>query len=377
MADCAVQCFVLAGCGLDVPSVELVHVDRSYERGAGEVDWNRFFARADLTAAVDGFLAEVGAGVVAMHAVLAAAAAPEVEPSRHCHEPHECEFWRHCTRHKPDDWIYYLPRIRGEELRALREREVERISEVPSDFPLSEMQQRVRNVVRSGHTFVHPELAARLSDLGPPTAYLDFETMNPAIPLYPGTHPYEVIPFQWSLHRTGASGALTHAEFLADGRDDPRAELAESLIDAAGGDDAPIVAYSTYESTILRQLAEAVPDRADALGALSDRIVDLLPVVRSHLYHPAFGGSFSIKKVAPALVPDFGYDDLEGVAVGGAAAAAFTDVARGRTTEERAARTRRELLAYCGRDTLALVHLHRALRELATGAPLGRGDALG
>jgi predicted RecB family nuclease len=34
------------------------------------------------------------------------------------------------------------------------------------------------------------------------------------------------------------------------------------------------------------------------------RLWDLLPVVRNHVYHPAFAGSFSLKDVLPALVPE-------------------------------------------------------------------------
>jgi hypothetical protein len=34
-------------------------------------------------------------------------------------------------------------------------------------------------------------------------------------------------------------------------------------------------------------------------------------VVRRNVYHPAFGGSFSLKRVVPAILPDMSYDDLE------------------------------------------------------------------
>ncbi len=64
--------------------------------------------------------------------------------------------------------------------------------------------------------------------------YLDFETVSPAIPLYPGTSPFQTIPFQWSLHRVNRNGKTTHREFPADGGTDPRRELAENLISAVG-----------------------------------------------------------------------------------------------------------------------------------------------
>jgi predicted RecB family nuclease len=95
--------------------------------------------------------------------------------------------------------------------------------------------------------------------------------------------------------------------------------------------------------------------------------VDLLDVVRQHVYHPGFAGSFSIKSVAPALAPGLDYADLE-LADGAAASTSFLRIARGELAPEEEARARQALLAYCARDTRALVEVHRALLRLA-GAP--------
>ena len=73
----------------------------------------------------------------------------------------------------------------------------------------------------------------------------------------------------------------------------------------------------------------------------------------------------SIKSVAPALCPGFGYDDLEGIADGAAASAAFLQLASGYlTAREEADRLRADLLAYCQRDTLALLRVHQSLATL-------------
>jgi hypothetical protein len=93
--------------------------------------------------------------------------------------------------------------------------------------------------------------------------------------------------------------------------------------------------------------------------------VDLLRIVRIHVYHAEFGGSFSLKAVAPALVSDFDYGGLGEVREGGAASAAFARIARGQMEPDEEARLRADLLAYCAHDTLALVELYKALREMA------------
>jgi predicted RecB family nuclease len=364
--DLAIQRFVLEGSGLQVGSVELVYVNGDYARGAHGMDWQRFFRRQDCARPVARRLRELRANVERFHAVLAQRAAPEVEPGPHCHSPFGCEFWGHCTREKPADWIHHLPRLRARRLAELRSAGHERIALLPDDAPLTALQRRVRDTVRAGRPFVSRALAAALRPLEPPAWYLDFETLAPAVPLYPGTRPYEPVPFQWSLRRLRPGGRPTERGFLARGVGDPRPRLAEALVSTLRGDEAPIAVYSSYEQVQIAGLMESVPALSDELYAISKRLVDLLDVVRQHVYHPAFGGSFSIKSVAPALVPALGYGDLE-VADGAAASAHFLRIARGDLARDEEARVRQALRAYCARDTLALVEVHRALRRLAAG----------
>ena len=184
------------------------------------------------------------------------------------------------------------------------------------------------------------------------------------MPLYQGTAPYEALPFQWSLHHLGEDGQVGHKEFLAHGGTDPRLETAENLLDALSQDGSPVVVYSPYESQMLKKMAEYLPGLAVRLEELRLRLFDLLPVVRGCVYLPEFEGSLSIKKVAPALAPNVRYDDLEDVAEGVGAAAAFARLVAGMAEKSEASRLRKALLTYCKRDTLALMAVHRALRAM-------------
>lgn len=368
LVDCAVQHWVLEGCGLRVGSVELVHLNREYVRGEGEVEWPACFRRRDLTRAVQAERARVPEHLEAMRRHLTEPTEPEVEPNGHCFEPFECPFWDHCTRDKPDDWIFHLPRARSGALEALRAIGVERIAEIPDDHPLTRTQRRIRDVVRRGRPYVSERLARVVRAAGPPAHYLDFETTAPPIPLYPGTRPYHTVPFQWSLHSDPGWGELVHRDFLGDGKSDPRRAFAETLLAALGSDDAPVLVYSHFERTVLSGLSALFPDLEPGLARLQARLFDLLPVVREHVYHPDFGFGFSLKNVAPALSPGFGWDDLEDVADGGTASAAFAALATGAVPAAYSHRLRLALRTYCARDTRALVELHRALRELAGGA---------
>jgi len=146
-----------------------------------------------------------------------------------------------------------------------------------------------------------------------------------------------------------------HHEFLATDASDPRREFISSL-SAALGETGSVVVYSSFESQRLSELGGWVPEFADRINAIQYRLFDLLPIVREHAYHSAFAGSYSLKSVLPALVPEMTYDGMQ-VANGQDAGLAWESLVRGGLNHEERERIRRALLDYCGKDTLALLKI--------------------
>ncbi len=182
----------------------------------------------------------------------------------------------------------------------------------------------MRDCVSSGSFFLDPAIEQKLRAWGRPLFFLDFETIAPALPRYVNTRPYETIPFQWSLHKLDRDGAVQHHEYLHDGTDDPRPQLAQQLVEAVG-DQGAIVHYTGYEARVISDLADAVPDQAAALIALNGRLVDFAPEIREHYYHPEQHGSFSLKTVLPSVLPGEGYAGLD-IADGISASVAYAEL---------------------------------------------------
>lgn len=109
------------------------------------------------------------------------------------------------------------------------------------------------------------------------------------------------------------------------------------------------------------------PDLRQRLAALTERIFDLLPIIRGGYYDPEFYGSFSIKSVLPVLVPQLSYAGLA-IGDGDAAISHFARLALNQYTRDEAAQVRKNLLEYCKLDTLAMVRLHEQLWQRAVGA---------
>jgi hypothetical protein len=97
------------------------------------------------------------------------------------------------------------------------------------------------------------------------------------------------------------------------------------------------------------------------IGEIQTKLFDLLPVIRRNVYHPAFAGSYSLKQVLPALLPEMTYAGTQ-IANGEEAGLAWQQmIARGMANAVRQ-RLRSALLEYCQRDTAALVKLIEKLR---------------
>ena len=302
--DAAVQLWVLRGVGLDVREVGVLTLDRDYVYEGGELNLDALFRLHLVLDSATELQDEIGSQVTEMQSMLAGSEAPDIGPGAHCFSPYDCPYHAHCTRDvvRPDHGIHELPWLAQSRKADLEASGIDEIRDIPEDFPLSKLQGVVRQSVRADRDLVHGDLQGHLARLKKPVRYLDFETFLPAIPRFAGTRPYDAIPFLFSVHAERKGGSLKHTDYLHEGRDDPRPQLAERLLDALGLT-GTICTYSSYERTTLRALAAALPKRAAALRAVEARLFDLLPVVRNNYYHPEFRGSFSIKGVLPALVP--------------------------------------------------------------------------
>jgi len=361
--DVAVQIYVLNGSGVPVRKGCLVHLNREYVYQGADYELDELFQVEDITDDVNHLLPAIPSALEEMRRHLCQPEPPQVKPGRQCTSPYLCQFYGHCHVGDSEHPVTQLPRASQYLLDALDEAGIEDIRDIPDGFPgLNATQRLVRDCVVGNRVHLDQELAKVLGQLERPIHFLDFETFNPALPLYVGTRPYQVIPFQWSCHILTGDGSLLHREFLHGGLDDPREAFARSLLDALGGR-GPIVTYSTFEATRIKELARDLPHLAEPLGDLLEgRIVDLLQLVRRYCYHPEFHGSFSLKSVLPALVPGLGYGDLD-ISDGDQASLAYSEMIQPQTTSERRRWLRDCLLAYCKRDTEAMVRLSEALEQ--------------
>ena len=213
--DVAIQYRVLSRCGLDIGSCCLAHVNRHYVFDGQDIDVRRFYKIRNLTRRVERLQPKLTFQLRAQFTVLNMPSAPEIATAQQCSNPVRCEFFEQCNPPRPNDHIGYLPRIHASAMEELEEIGVESIHDIPDDFELTEIQRRAAACVQTDEPWYDTEgLKTALASLRYPLFFMDFETVNPAIPRFAGLRPYDHLSFQWSVHvqRAPEAGcALTSA----------------------------------------------------------------------------------------------------------------------------------------------------------------------
>ena len=359
-ADVSYQKYVLEHCGVKVTGVYLVNIDTSYVLGEdGVVDPAGYFMINDLWEAASQAQEETVPGVLqTAEQVLGCEDEPSVELAEGCVS---CDLFSCCFRDLPERNVFDLYRLGKKKMveyykqGLISYEQLEEAGVIKNRTQLRQMDYWLRD---KGVYVEQEPLREFLGKLTYPLYFLDFETMAPAIPLYPGTRPFQSIPFQYSLHHVEHEGGeILHREFLAESGPDPRRAVAEAICRDIPADVCVTAFHMSTEAGILRKLAEQFPDLADHLNAVAGNIVDLLvPFQSGWYYRKEIGGSFSIKSVLPAICPndpELDYHELEGVHNGNEAMSIFPQI-KDMPPEEREL-TRRNLLAYCQLDTMAMV----------------------
>jgi len=360
--DAAFQALVLRGVKIPLTRVFVGHVDNQFllERAG---DYAGLLTEVDVTDRVEAIVPEVADNAKALQGVMASTRVPAIAMGPQCLSPYECPFIPRCSRERGPIAEYpidLLPRG-ARAAQALAAAGYLDLRDVPADRITGDLHRRVHAATVTGVAYLDVAATAGLRALPFPRAYLDFETISQAVPEIIGTHPYEQLPFQWSLHVEASPANLWSAEYLAIESFGDFAALARSLLKAVPAT-GPVFAYNAaFERAVLEGLADRLPEHSQALLAVAERLLDLLPITKDAYYHRDMKGSWSIKAVLPTIAPELDYDELKDVQESGAAQLAFVELRAAGLSKERRERLTQALREYCRRDTLGLVMLRRFL----------------
>ena len=361
--DLAFQYWVLMNSGLKIRKCYLMHINSDFVR-KGDIDPKKFFTLADVTDQIVKPSLLVADNLAAMFKVIQQNKHPDIKIGPQCNDPYSCPLTGHCWEFLPSHNVFDLYRGGGKGFQLL-EQGVTALRDIPDDFKLTENQEIQKQVAISGKPYINKKAIAKfLGRLKYPVNYLDFETINTAIPLFDGVRPYQQVPFQFSLHIVRKPGAKAeHIEFLAEGQQDPRPEFMCKLRQSVTNTGSIVAFNAGFELSRMKECCAAMPIFAPWFESVESRVVDLLGPFRSFdYYHPDQHGSASMKAVLPALTGK-GYDELE-IQEGGTASNEFLRVTFGDVSAKERQQVRQQLQEYCGRDTEGMIWIVEELGRI-------------
>ncbi len=328
--DLAFQAVVLENLGYTIRNIAVVHVNNQYVR-QGDINPKELTVFTDVTLEVRARIDFTKTQMIKALETAQSSTMPDLDP-----------MFLNTKLATSSDWQAIL-----------------------NSFP--EYQKPAPDHSNAHPTIIKERLKSFLDALQYPLYFLDYETFMGLVPYFDGQRPYQQIPFQYSLHVLDSPDAqLRHIEYLHSENSDPTKFLCEQLIHDCGTEGTIISWNKSFEMGRNTDMGKMYPEFADALENINSRTIDLgepFKPKNSWYSDPRFEGSWSIKKVLPVVVPSLSYKDLN-IGNGGDAQRIWMEtILDGRNTKNKD-QILKDLRAYCGLDTLAMVEIFNVLRTL-------------
>jgi len=362
--DAALQYYVISSLGIRIKDFSIIYINNQYVR-KGDLDIHELFTTESVLKFILPMQKTVKENVNRFKKVLLKKQMPNIDIGEHCYNPYTCAFFNYCRKHIPENSIFDFSGMHLSKKFELYRDGIISLNDVPDDLSLNKNNRLQLDVYKSGKPVINKEpIKEFLSDLNYPLYFMDFETFQPAVPLFNNSKPYQQIPFQYSVFvRKDNKSKPEHFEFLAEPGEDPRKKFIEKLLKDIKGKGDVLVYNKTFEITRLKEIARDFPKYAEEIEKLILRIKDLMiPFRQKYYYSPEMKGSYSIKAVLPALVPELSYDKLE-INEGGLASIAYESL-QTETDLMFIAEIKEQLLEYCKLDTWAMVKILEKLESL-------------
>lgn len=368
--DASLQWYVLN----KIPELKLnrlfiVVINNKYERGS-QIIPHDFFKQEDVTDLANTNLKAIEQKIEELKDLSMETSEPKIEIGTHCKKPHACVYLDRCWPANKDDLdsVFTLYRLKLQKKIALFQQGIDTFNKIEDETFFSNIQKKQFEAHKTKSPVIDKKIINNfVKKVIYPISYFDFETFSHAVPIFSGQRPHMQIPFQYSLHiQHGPDEKLNindnHYEFISPHDEDPRRNIAQRMIEQFPAEGSIMAYNQSFEKNCIQSLANHCPDLADKLLSFNERFIDLLtPFREGGYYHSKFRGSFSIKKVLPAICPsndELDYNKLD-ISNGGMASKAYNEMKNQSKLEREV--TKNELLKYCRLDTYAMYAIYSEL----------------
>jgi hypothetical protein len=344
----------------DIGDVYILHLNKEYNR-KGDLNLNELFKATNVNEEVEKLKDEVHQ---LRYEALEVMQLEDPSDVQTCIKPKDCPCLKLCHKNDPEYSIYDISGFSGspKKVRELESMGVKSIYDVPKTFNLAPTYRRQVDVAQSGEVYIDKDYIQNdLDGIEYPIYFIDYESYNPAIPVYDGYKPYDQMPFQWSLHiQKQKGGEFEHYEFIETEAIDPIPNFLKSLQEVVDDTGSIVVWNKSFEGKQNERMGEIHPEYKEFCEDMNNRLYDLMDIFQKGCYtDPSCKGSYSIKKILPALIPELSYKDMD-IGDGATAMTSWYELVYGDGDKA----IKDNLLKYCELDTWAMVKIYEELVKI-------------
>lgn len=297
LEDIAIQYYVLKTINFPIKNYFIWIVDKTSS------EESTLFKEVNVTESLEVFLEKYPKLIENFLNILKKKQEPSVDIGSHCTFPYECPFKSYCWKKIPSKkTIFQIPNF-SQKWQAYKEKIIS------IDDPKLEkynLNPKLIKAIKEDTLWVDKEFFKNnLKNWTFPLSVLDLETYQKPLYDFSNTKPYQQIPFQASVSMLEKKDdKIKTLQYLHSTNTDPRLKLCEFIVSSIPASGTVLAYNKKFEIKVLEELSLLFPIHEKTLSSIINRMEDPWELLKAGLYHPEFSGSYSLKKVAPALLGD-------------------------------------------------------------------------
>lgn len=377
LPDLAFQRFVFGQAGFKIKQVRLVHINKQYVGDGQQVDPEQFFVRdsdgglgINLTDQVKDYQ-DLKPQTLKAQKELGSARPAGCGCGLKTRTNH-CPAFAYFHPEIPEPSIYDITRISTKKIAYLLEKEavtIDQAAQLAGEAKFTDRQLAQIELHPDKERIQWARIGHELKQLNWPLYFFDYEAFTSAVPLLPGSNPYDQIPFLYSLLRLESPDDEPEVvdNYLVDDQQAPLfRQLADSLVRHLGeGEGSVIVWHAQFEKMVNRNLGKIYPGLAPFFERLNGRIYDLETIFSQGFYQSGrLAGRTSVKVVTSHLVPELDYQSGHlSIRQGDEASWRWLSATKPGVESHERQRAFKDLKRYCQQDTLVMVRIYQYLES--------------
>ncbi|MCC5814425.1 MAG: DUF2779 domain-containing protein [Leptospira sp.] len=355
--------YILNHLDIKISFIKVLKIDPQYTL-VGEFELASYFTELNFETKVNSKMKELEEILTSLRAIKSD---PQFQYTpKICNSFKSCTIPEYCFSDLKDGNIFSLREAAGT-AKELYEQGIYHLRDIPSETELTDKQTIQIETEKTNLPHINTKKIKQFLDrIQYPVYYLDFETINPQIPIYQNSKPYQHIPFLFSLHilETKEDTEPKHFDYIQEDGEDPRKIILEklsSLIDNKG----TILCFNDFfEKRCISESVQVYPEYKDWFESIRPNFLDsAIPFKNLDYYNPSQKGSASLKDILPALT-ESSHSHLD-IQNGYSANLEFLKVIKNSSYySDEAKTTFGQLREYCKMDSYALFLIQKELERI-------------